>query len=120
MSTLGAERRRTSSKPGSLSLLQMRQDVFKDAVGVLHHVDVPVSDDTIAAGFQNVRSGLIRLEGLRVLSAIQFNDQLCIVTQEVDDEPVDGHLAPEFPAPKLSVSKLEPQLPFRLGRSSAQ
>ena len=49
---------------------------------------------------------------LVVLSAVDFDDQLPVCTEEIDDVSVDGYLSLEFQSSKSAVSQTKPQQPL--------
>ena len=90
-------------------LADRAQDILQNAFRILHHVIIPVSHDKVTRRFQRRSSDVVSLSVLVVLSAIDFDDQLPLCTQEIDDVSVDGYLSLEFQSSKSPVSQTKPQ-----------
>ena len=85
------------------------QDILQNAFRILHHVIIPESHIKVTHRFQRRSSDVVSLSVLVVLSAIDFDDQLPLCTQEIDDLSVDGYLPLEFQSSKSAVSQTKPQ-----------
>jgi hypothetical protein len=81
----------------------------------LKHFVVPETQDQIAACFEGGSASIVFCTSRTVLSAIDLNDQARGLATEIDDVPVDWHLAAEFQAGKASVPQPEPQSSLRIG-----
>jgi hypothetical protein len=93
-------------------LADRAQDILQNAFRILHHVIIPESHDKVTHCFQRRSSDVVSLSVLVVLSAIDFDDQLSLCTQEIDDVSVDGYLSLEFQSSKSAVSQTKPQQPL--------
>jgi hypothetical protein len=55
-----------------------------------------------------------------MLSPVQFDDELELFAEEIEDVPTKRHLTTKFEALKGAVPQPQPQSLFRLGRIAAQ
>jgi len=55
-----------------------------------------------------------------MLTAIEFDDQLLLDAAEINDEPSDRVLSPEFQIAERPFTQCVPQLGFRVGRLMAK
>jgi hypothetical protein len=55
-----------------------------------------------------------------MLTTVQFDDQLCLCTEEIDHITTDRSLAPKPESAQLPVSYRMPQLTFHVGHIAAQ
>jgi hypothetical protein len=85
------------------------QDILQNAFRILHHVIIPESHNKVTHRFQRRSSDVVSLSVLVVLSAIDFDDQLPLCTQKIDEVPVDGYLSLKFQSSKSAVSQTKPQ-----------
>lgn len=109
----GLLREKVSGEP------QFGSDGFQHAVHVGQHIMVPEPHHPIAMRFDRAGSCGIGVAG-RVLSAVQFDDQLSAATCEVGNMRTDRKLSDEFAAVDLTGAQSRPQRFFRLGRVAAQ
>jgi hypothetical protein len=93
-------------------LADRAQDILQNAFCILHHVIIPVSHNKVTHRFQRRSSDVVSLSVLVVLSAVDFDDQLPVCTEEIDDVSVDGYLSLEFQSSKSAVSQTKPQQPL--------
>ena len=94
-------------------------DRGNDAVEIFEHLIVPEAQDAIAFAVQEAGAHLILREPLRMLAAIDLDDQLRTMRSEVGDIRAKGHLAPELGGGK-ALAKRTPQALLRAGRIPAQ
>jgi hypothetical protein len=94
---------------------QSLQQIGQHTFGIFQDVVVPVSHHVKAVGFQR---GFARLvgKGVDVLSAIDFNDELSVEADEIEDVALEWHLPAEFDSVEAPVAQQEPQLPLGIGR----
>jgi hypothetical protein len=85
------------------------QDILQNAFRILHHVIIPESHNKVTHRFPRGSSDVVSLSVLVVLSAVDFDDQLPVCTEEIDDVSVDGYLSLEFQSSKSAVSQTKPQ-----------
>src|SRR5262245_61479432 len=78
-------------------LIERVQNLFEHAIEIAHHIIVPEPQHEISHRFQSPRALFILTRAIRMLAAIKLNDQFCISTNEIDNEPIDRHLSFEFP-----------------------
>jgi len=52
---------------------------------------------------------------IRMLLAVELNDQPCFDAAEIHNERIDSYLSAEFPAVELSVSEDRPEMLFGFG-----
>ena len=70
-------------------------NVLEYAVYILQDIAVPVTKNTIALGLEKLCARFISLEPLRVLAAIDFDDEARRVAGEIDDVASEPDLSPE-------------------------
>jgi hypothetical protein len=78
---------------------------LQDSVNIAQYVVVPESQHDKSFGFKNGSSPGIGGASFSVLSAIYFNDEFRIQAYEIDNEPVDGHLALELHSQAAAVAQ---------------
>jgi hypothetical protein len=102
-----------------LPVLQLGKDHAKNALFVSQNLGIPESQHTIAGraerGIARAVPGIIR-----VLSAINFDDESFLATNEVNDVRIGGLLANEFETTQPSVAQRKPQLGFSVGALPAK
>jgi hypothetical protein len=92
---------------------------FQYARHVAQHVVVPESQDSIIVLRKpSVANYVTRI--VRMLSAIDFNDEPMLAANQVDRVWSNRFLPNEFVAIELARSQPVPQLGFRVGRGSSQ
>jgi hypothetical protein len=87
------------------------------ALGIRQDLVVPTSDHAIAAALE---PGGVRRTLLRVLAAVDFDDESCLGTKEVDDVAAYRLLAAEAETIELLAPQLRPQPNLGVGRIDAQ
>ena len=89
-------------------------------VDICQHVVIPEAKDTIAGGFDETCSRLIRYLLPIVLTAIEFNHELCPTACEINDEGTNSDLPPKMRTDQHDVvAKALPKHAFGLGRLGA-
>jgi len=96
---------------GPMLLFKRCRNVFDHAVGIPHHFIVPIPEHGVAHRFQSLCSLGVGLCPHGMLPAIEFDDQLRISAEEIDDEAVKGKLS-EFPSAETAIAQTKPQHPF--------
>jgi hypothetical protein len=86
---------------------------FQHAPNVFHDITVPESDYPIAAPRNLPGSNLINFSAISMLSAVEFNDELCLRAGEIHDVSPDRVLPTEAVG-KPEVAQLPPQPPLGL------
>jgi hypothetical protein len=81
---------------------EMPKNMLHDPIRVLERVIVPNSDDAESLSFEPGRAHAIMRRCDRVLAAIDFDDQLLLEADEIDDISTNRSLASEFQAIELS------------------
>jgi len=81
------------------------KDGFDDAAGIPKDVVVPEPNDSKTLDLEP--SGALRIASAlsRMLTTIDFNDELAFKADEIDDEPSDGRLTPEEASIELTVTQ---------------
>ena len=82
-----------------LLCLQFAQDCFEHAIGVGQHVIVPESEHSIAV-FRKPSVARSIAWVRRMLTAIDFDNNLLLATDEVDDKGPNWFLTREFESAK--------------------
>lgn len=90
------------------------EDGVADTTRILDHGMVPDSQHAIAEAFQVDRATLVIGDLLRVLAAIEFEDELGFGAQEIDDVGAARDLALPFPTAELAVADRFPDASFDL------
>ena len=91
---------------------------FEHAFGVRQHVVVPETDDAVTERFDD--GGARCIDGVSMLSAVQFNREMRIAAGEVGDVGADRKLSDKFGAIELAGAKVPPQAFFRFGLIAPQ
>ena len=93
------------------------QDRLKDPVEVPFDLGVRHTHDVETEVLERLCPVLVAsplvVGGMR--SAVDFDDQLRIETDEIDDKSVDWMLAAKLPARQLTIAKLAPKIRLRRG-----
>src|ERR1700733_12512746 len=55
-----------------------------------------------------------------MLSTVEFDDQMSIRTEEVDNKSIDRKLSSEFPAAQAAITEAKPQPPLRVSLVTTQ
>jgi hypothetical protein len=114
----GAEDRRSEAGEGQ-PLSQSVQDRQQHAFTVRQNIVVPKSHDAIAFGCEiRIAPNVGRI--LRVLSAIDFNDQIFLAAHEVDDERANRLLPHKLVSAQPPVAQSEPELSFGVSLLTAK
>jgi hypothetical protein len=74
------------------------------------NIFVQESHDAIAVRLEESRSSLVVIHALVVRRAVEFDDQLRLVAEEVRDVRTDGNLTAEFEAIEFAVTEVVPEL----------
>ncbi len=85
-------------------VLEDAENFFEDGAGFAQHLIVPKAEGAIAARPKPCVASLVLFNIPAVLSAVDFDDELAIGAQKIDDERTDWGLAAEFVPAMLSVS----------------
>jgi hypothetical protein len=85
-------------------LFDRAQDRFQNSLRVPNHVVVPEPQNEITHRFQRRGSLVISLSVLVMLSTIDFDDELPVSTEEIDDILADRSLSFEFPTGELAIA----------------
>ena len=90
-------------------------------IEILQHVIIPEAQHRPSIGFQPCRSGGVITDGLvvRMLAAIQLNNQPFIRTGKVNDIASDGNLSSEAKAFQPMGTHRIPELQLRFGHRLA-
>jgi hypothetical protein len=72
------------------------RDAFDNCIGVGQDIVVPESNDSESEALKKLRSPFIVVASVRMLTAIQLDDQTPLDTAEVDDEGKDRMLTTEL------------------------
>ena len=87
---------------------------------MLQHVDIPETKHTITLPPQKVRAPLIVVAALKMLAAVEFDDQQGLRTDEVADIAADRNLTPEAEATDPAASQSVLQQMFCFGRRASE
>ena len=103
-------------------VFKSKQDCIKDAIFTFRNLVGPKSDHAKAPGSKPFRAfGVMsQLRGLRVLNAIDFDNESFFKTHKVDHEYADRVLASKAVSAELPVSQAIPKRPFALAHIAAQ
>src|SRR5438105_12481071 len=97
---------------GSSRLRSVAARCVQHIIGVLQHVLIPEPYDDKAQSFQMGAPLGISRRVLRMLPAIDLDDELRIDTDEIGNVSFDRHLPAKLPAVELSVAQMPPQAAF--------
>ena len=89
---------------GCFSAAKCGKDEFHDPVGVLKDIVVPEPNDAVALALEPTGAPCVALKLSSVLTAIDFDDELALKADEIDDEPSDGRLATEKASAEFAVA----------------
>jgi len=84
--------------PTHLRIDQGGIDCREHFIGMLQRVDIPETKHTIALPLQKVRAPLIIVTAFEMLTAVEFDDQSGLRTDEVADIAADRNLPSEAEA----------------------
>ena len=90
-------------------------NLFQYCFGLLQNFIIPKSQHPITLSIQKRRPPLVILNLLRMLSAVQFNNQTILHTDKIDDISAYCLLASEFYSVQPFAAQVMPQ--FLLGQS---
>ena len=76
--------------------LQFAIDRIEDGDEILCHIIIPKADHAIAVGGEFRRAFIIRGQFIRMLAAVELDDELFLRTREIGDAIADRVLATEF------------------------
>ncbi len=93
---------------GGASGAKCGADRLDDAIGVLQHVVVPEAQNTEPFVLKPKRALCIFLRALRMLAAIDFDDEPPLNAHEVGDVAPERRLASEAMAVQLSEPEMAP------------
>lgn len=88
------------------------QNSIKYSIEIIQNLMIPEPDDAITTLLEPGRPRLIRTALFHVLTTVQFDDQLFVKADEVNDERSDRFLATELMAVDIAAAKLAPEFPF--------
>ena len=88
-------------------------DGYSDAVRVAQNVGVPEAQDSEPLAPQEIRSADLSFRLVVVLAAIDLDNQLGIVTDEIGDVASNRHLTSESAAIQLPSTEHAPQFGLR-------
>jgi hypothetical protein len=77
---------------------------LEDSINISCHIVVPEAKDKITHCLQYFCSLLIMLCTNGMLSAVEFNNEMRISAEEIDDETIDWKLPPKFPSAETAVA----------------
>jgi hypothetical protein len=86
--------------------------VSQYSVHIRQNLVVPEADDHKPGILQNPRPLQITITSFRVLTAVNFDDQLQILTKKVRDKPRDRDLPAKLQSVETAASELQPKLQF--------
>ena len=76
-----------------------------DAIGIAQDIVVPEAQDAIASLLEPARAPRVFRLALRMLPAINFNDEACLGAEEIDDVRTDRLLAAEAKPAELTAAQ---------------
>src|SRR5260221_8971475 len=95
-------------------------DHVEHASEILRQLHVPEAQHAEARLLEQLRSMLITLDSLRMLTTIELDDQTRFEALEVGDVTDHGDLPPKLPAAELASAQFPPQQLLDVGRRPAQ
>jgi hypothetical protein len=105
---------------GGRRLYQRPPDDLADYVQLATDFIVPKSQHTVAVRLQPARSRRVFLYPVRVLTAVDFDDQLALEADEVDNISPEDVLSPKFVAVELAQPQPAPEDPLGVGGVRSQ
>ena len=84
------------------------QNILQHSRHPLQNLVIPVAQHPEAQSLQHLGSPLVIGKLLKMLPAVQLDDQPCIKADEVGDVPGQGHLPTEAEASQLPSAQLLP------------
>src|SRR4051812_36583440 len=100
-------------------LLQMGPDCFKHGVWTRQHIVVPDAQNAKALPGKPAIA-LSIASAIGVLAAVEFDDQLLVRTENVDDVAPDGDLAAKFVGGETAAAHEQPQPALGFGGSGSR
>jgi hypothetical protein len=89
-------------------LLERRQDHLQHAIRVLKHIVVPESEHKQTFSLEKRGASAVLRHLIRMLAAVQLNDQTALPAQEIADEWTNRHLAAEFETAEAPKPQMAP------------
>ena len=88
---------------------KLAQNLSQHVFHPQQHVVVPETNDAVTVGLQKTRALVVLWRALKVLAAIEFDDQRWIKAEEIDNVRSYWNLAAEFVTAQLPVAQSTPQ-----------
>jgi hypothetical protein len=98
---------------------QCCDDLFQHTIDVFEYVVIPEAEHEISGCFECLGAPGIGVCANGVLSAVNFDNEVRIGAEEVDNVSGDRHLALEFPTVESAIAHVKPQCAFRISRITA-
>jgi hypothetical protein len=95
-------------------------DCIEYYVQVCEHLAIPESKHSVAVRLQKGSASFIFMRKMRVLGAIEFNDETPFDRAEVGEVGTDRVLAAKFCVPHSAASQMSPEDSFCVGLFCAQ
>ena len=92
-------------------LFEFEEDHLEHAIRVREHIGIPETDDAVAAQFEKARTAFI-CRIVRMLTTIEFDDQLSFDADEIGDIKSDRKLPPELETTKGAIAQALPEAEF--------
>jgi hypothetical protein len=99
----------------ALRQIQASHDVFQYIRDPQQNIVIPISQDPITLCFQHKGSPLVVSSLLDMLTTIQLDDQLQLMTQEVGNVTCYRDLSSELKTTQLLQSKMLPEAALGIG-----
>ena len=100
--------------------MQGRDDRLHDALGLVHDVAVPESEDAVTLRPQESVAVCIVGRLVEMLTAVEFDDDSHLGADEVADVGPDHVLAPELESRHLAAAQATPEETFGVGQVLAK
>ena len=84
------------------------QDFLRNALGISQNVIIPESQNDVSHGLKAFGSVGIAGFIFIVLTTVELDDELHILTNEINDKPVDRRLAIEFQTCESAITQAKP------------
>jgi hypothetical protein len=100
--------------------VKLLENGIENTLEIAQNVVIPKTNDVISAFFQRQRALAVRSGALRMLAAVDFNNQFPIQSNEVDNESCKRNLPLEFYSIELTRPKSRPKKALGVSRILAE
>jgi hypothetical protein len=105
---------------GVLICVDRSQDLLQHTVGVSQHVIIPETQNDVFHGLEDLGPVGVSISGFIMLATVELDDELHVLTDEINDKSINRHLLIEFQTGESAITQAKPQHAFGVGLMAAQ